>query len=127
MDELKRRLKEGAQVCQACLQPGDRRAIRRGSVLVAAPPIKDGKIVRGGSTQPLSLNEKPTDLGTSAKDAVSNPDLSHALPGDTLGVGKGEHPVDPAKYTGPDGRRRDLLAGHGRRDRLARRSHPERA
>ena len=72
--------------------------------------------MRGGSTQPLSLNEKPTDLGTSAKDAVSNPgstvcsplptptvsnpDLSHALPGDTVGVGKGEHPVDPAKYTG---------------------------
>ena len=101
MDELKRRLKEGAQVCEACLQPGDAKGDPKGVVLVAAPPIKDGKIVRGGSTQPLSLNEKPTDLGTSARDALSNPDLSHALPGDTVGVGKGEHTVDPAKYTGP--------------------------
>ena len=55
----------------------------------------------GGGPAPLTLDEKPTDLATTKNDAVSNPDLEHALPGDVVAVGKGEHTVDPTKYAGP--------------------------
>ena len=101
VDELKRRLKDGAQVCQACLHPGDPIGDPKDPVLLAGQAMHDGQIEPGGTTQPLTLREKPTDLGSSATEAVSNPDLSHALPGETLGVGKGEHTVDPTKYAGP--------------------------
>ena len=102
-EELKRRLKDGAQICQACLRPGEPVGDPKDLMLLATPPRKDGKFAPGGGSQNLTLNEKPTDLGSSATEAVSNPDLSHALPGDMMGVGKGEHTVDPAKYTGPAG------------------------
>ncbi len=103
--ELKRRLKEGTKVCQACLHPGEMEGKLAGLMVVkgAAVGQPGRKDERGGgvSSAPLTLNEKPTQLGTTATEAVSNADLEHASPGELLGVGKGDHPVDPAKYTGP--------------------------
>ena len=90
----------GRRSARRVCTPGEPVGDPKDLVLVATPAAKDGQIARNGGTQPLTLHEKPTDLGSSATEAVSNPDLSHALPGDMVGVGKGEHTVDPTKYTG---------------------------
>ena len=104
LDELKRRLKDGAQICKVCLADGEfGKELKDAALLVAdaASPKNPSPGPGGGGPALLTLNEKPVDLATTAKDAVSNPDLDHALPGDVIAVGKGEHTVDPSKYTGP--------------------------
>ena len=63
---------------------------------------KDAKFARDHEASALlTFNEKPAELASTSKEAVSNSDLEHALPGDLMGVGKGEHNVDPSKYAGP--------------------------
>ena len=100
LEELKRCLKAGDKVCQACLHPGEMEGKRGGAVVVVDKSIPGGK-GGGTSSAPLDLNARPSDLDTSRTAAMSNPNLDHAAPGDLLGVGKGEHSVDPAKYAGP--------------------------
>ena len=101
IEEMKRRLKAGTQVCKACLQPGGWDG-KENVVAARAPVPKDAKFARDHeSSAPLTYNEKPADLASTGKEAVSNGDLEHALPGDLLGVGKGEHNVNPSKYAGP--------------------------
>ena len=100
LEALKQRLKSGDGVCKACLHPGDKPG---GQFAVAAFSVPGKPRVPGpggGGTAPLYLNEKPTDLHGSATDAVSNGNLEHALPGDLMGVGQGEHSVDQTRYTG---------------------------
>jgi len=90
---LKERLKEGKGACAECIGLGDSDEDANALVAVLA---RQGGIQRGPGTLPLGLNEKPTELNTSTTEAVSNDDLSRALPGDVLGVGAGEHKVDKA-------------------------------
>lgn len=97
--ELKRRLAAGDKVCAACLHPGmsNGLAVASSKVQPFGRPSRDPN----ESSAPLTLNQKPTELGTTKAEPVSNDNLEHALPGDLMGVGKGEHRVDPAAYAGP--------------------------
>lgn len=98
MAKLKERLKAGDKACQNCLHPGEMEGRAKFLVQVTQRPGGTGG---GESTAPLTLNEKPADVGSAKVAPVSSNDLEHALPGDVMGVGKGEHPVDPGKYAGP--------------------------
>lgn len=97
VEKLKERLKSGDKACQACLHPGDMEGRAKGLVQVTQRPGGTGG---GESSAPLTLNEKPAGVGSAKVEPVSSNDLDHALPGDLMGVGKGEHPVDPAKFAG---------------------------
>lgn len=93
---LKECLAKGTKVCKMCLgtgKEGDKIVL----VDVSAPGGKGG----GEASAPVPLNEKATDLGTQTTETVSNPDLSHALPGDVVGINKGEHTVDQSQFAGP--------------------------
>lgn len=97
---LKDRLKAGDKACQLCLHPGEMESrIKNGEV--AAVSARPGGVGGGESSAPLTLNERPAELGSARTEAVGGNDLDHALPGDLMGVGQGEHEVDPAKYPGP--------------------------
>jgi signal transduction histidine kinase len=106
---LKRRLKEGAKVCKACLKPGD--GEEDPDALIAI--LQTGGISRGPGTVPLASSEKPTELNSETTEAVSNDDLSRALPGDVLGVGKGEHEIDRNAFSGPVAAGRIKSSGEG--------------
>lgn len=97
--ELQKSLKKGITGCQACLGQGD----KEHAALVALITQQTGSGGRGGGggPAPLGLKPTPTKLGTKKNESVTNDDLSHAAAGDLLGVSKGEHQIDPAKYTGP--------------------------
>lgn len=97
MAALRKRLAQGTKVCKACLgdKPGDREAMILASLMV--PGGKGG----GKQSAPLHLDDKPADLGSKTTESVSNPDLSRALPGDVVGVSKGEHTVDRNAATSP--------------------------
>lgn len=97
IEKLKERLKAGDKACQACLHPGEMAGRATSLVKVNRP----GGVGGGKDSVPLTLNEQPVDVGSARVEPVSSNDLDHALPGDVMGVGKGEHPVDPAKYAGP--------------------------
>ena len=102
--DLKRRLQEGTQVCNACLHSGEGKPGDK-IVLIAAAAVTQrgspGGKGGGESSAPLELQEKPTDLKTTTTAPISNPDLTNALPGDLTGIQKGEHTVDQSKYAGP--------------------------
>ena len=98
--DLKRRLKEGTGVCQACLHPGDVDKDADAAILVAAATRRGGP-GGGKSSAPLELRDKPTDLKTTTTAPISNPDLANALPGDLMGVAKGEHQVNQNQFAGP--------------------------
>lgn len=98
LEQLKERLKSGDKACQNCLHPGEMEGRTKRLVQVTQRPGGTGG---GDGSAPLTLNEKPADLGSAKLAPVSSNDLDHALPGDVMGVGQGEHPVDPAAYAGP--------------------------
>ncbi len=99
LEELKRCLKAGDKVCTASLHPGS--PGKTDGTLAAVDRSAPGGKGGGTASPPLNLDEKPTDLNTKTLADVSNPNLDHAMPGDLLGVNKGDHPVDPTKYAGP--------------------------
>ncbi|HWB59463.1 MAG TPA: hypothetical protein VG733_08225 [Chthoniobacteraceae bacterium] len=55
----------------------------------------------GGPPAPLGLKPDETNLNTNNATKLTSDDLSHSAVGDPLGVSKGQHQVDPSKYTGP--------------------------
>ena len=100
LEKLKDRLKAGDKACQNCLHPGEMEArLKNGEV--ASVTMRPGGAGGGERSAPLTLNQKPMDLGSAAVAPVASNDLEHAMPGDLMGVGKGEHPVDQTKYAGP--------------------------
>ena len=110
LDALKSRMKAGEKAAADCLHPGEMKS-RQQQVASSArsgqpgdglgKPGGPGGPGGGKSSAPLNLHDKPEDLGTTTTAPVVSNDLEHALPGDVMGVGKGEHQVDPSKYTGP--------------------------
>ena len=107
LEQLKERLKNGVKITEAMLKPGKPGdGPGKEMALVAAGTSAD-RTGRGGpgggkSSAPLELRDRPTDLHSTAVKADANaPSLDHALPGDIIGVGKGEHTVDPHAYAGP--------------------------
>jgi hypothetical protein len=100
MDQLKQSLQKGITGCQACLTPGDDQQ----AALIALMEQNQGQGASGhpGGGGPAELGLKPdqTNLNTKTNQQISNDDLSHAAAGDLVGVSKGQHQVDPAKYTG---------------------------
>ncbi len=99
LEELKRSLKAGDKVCAACLHPSS--VSKPDGTVVAVDRSVPGGKGGGNASPPLNLDEPSTDLATKTLASVSNPNLDHALPGDLVGVSKGDHPVNPAKYAGP--------------------------
>ncbi len=106
---LKQRLKDGVKLTEAMLRPakpGEQPGKDALALIAAAgsgeehgPPGGPGG---GTSSAPLNLRDKPTQLGSTATEPVPNSSsLDRALPGDLVGLGKGEHTVDPAAYQGP--------------------------
>ncbi len=102
LEEMKQRLQAGTQACQQCLRPGDMKGKGEPVTITQGKVPKDARFPRDNETSaPLAFNQKPTELGTKDMTEVSNDSLEHAMPGDLMRVGKGEHHVDPAKYAGP--------------------------
>ena len=106
LEKLKERLKNGVKITEAMLRPakpgekaGDPLALFAVSSSEHGQPGGTGG---GTSSSPINYREKPTQLNSTATEPVtSSSSLDHALPGDIVGVGKGEHTVDPNAYTGP--------------------------
>ena len=94
---LKQKLKDGVGTCKECLQPGGKEG---DGIAVLLAETGTGGISRGPGSVPLGRSEKPTQLNTETTAGVSNEDTSRSLPGDVLGVGKGEHEVDRTAFTG---------------------------
>ena len=55
-----------------------------------------GGITRGPGEAPISLGE-PQHLGTQNFEAVQNPDLSRAAPGDLISLSQSKHDIDKSK------------------------------
>ena len=107
LEQLKERLKNGVKITEAMLKPG-KPGDKPGEAmaLVAEGETRDrnspGGPGGGKSSASLDLHDHPTDLHTTTVEADANAaNLDHALPGDIVGVGKGEHTVDPNAYAGP--------------------------
>ncbi len=107
LETLRQRLKNGVKITEAMLRPAKPGETpgEDALALIAAAASERGKPGGPGggkSSSPLEFRDKPTQLGSTATESVPNSsDLDHALPGDLVGVGKGEHTVDPNAYTGP--------------------------
>ncbi len=109
LEALKERLKNGVKLTQAMLKPGKPGDKPGKDLLLAASncsspsqPGQPGGPGGGESSAPITLRDKPTDLHSTATEPDANAsNLDHALPGDIVGVGKGEHTVDPNAYAGP--------------------------
>ena len=54
----------------------------------------NGGVTRGPGAAPLVLGDEESKLGTKNQEAVENPDLSRATPGDLIGLGEQKHDVD---------------------------------
>ena len=107
LEQLKEKLKNGVKITEAMLKPG-KPGDKSGEAmaLVAAGETRNhnspGGPGGGKSSAPLDLHDHPTDLHTTTVEADANAaNLDHALPGDIVGVGNGEHTVDPNAYAGP--------------------------
>ncbi len=108
LETLRQRLKNGVKITEAMLRPakpGENPGEDALALIAAAAPGEHGKpggTGGGKSGSPLEFRDKPTELHSTATEPVANSsNLDHALPGDLVGVGKGEHTVDPNAYTGP--------------------------
>ncbi len=101
LKQLKERLKSGAGVCKACLGPGE----GGGEKLVDGNLLTPGTgdVTRGPGTGPVGRTARPTDLGSSAMEPISNPDLTRALPAETLALATGEHQDVPVTNGPIDG------------------------
>jgi hypothetical protein len=77
--KLEERLSEGMKTCERCVGP----SIEEGKEPCGK---RSGGLGGGGETAPLGLKEEKTDLKTKTTEAVSNTDLSHALPAEVLEV-----------------------------------------
>ncbi len=95
--ELQKRLNEGAQICEACLGPGEGGGEKLVDGLLLSPG--SGGTARGPGTQPVGRKAQPTRLGGGVPQPISNDDLSRALPAETLGLTTGEHD-DPTPTSG---------------------------
>ena len=108
LETLKQRLKNGVKITEAMLRPakpGEKPGDEAAALIAAVAGSEHGKPggTGGGSgSAPLDFRDKGTQLGSTRTEAAPNASsLDHALPGDLVGVGKGEHTVDPSQYTGP--------------------------
>ncbi len=102
MDALRKQLKKGAKAARkAGMGKGGLPGLEEGD-LIAYLLSQNGKgpgrggISRGPGEAPISLGD-PQHLGTKNFEAVQNPDLSRAAPGDLVGVGQSEHDIDKSK------------------------------
>jgi hypothetical protein len=99
LKHLLEQMKDGAKICKLCLNPqADGEGIESG---LAMGQDGNGGVNRGPGSPPLTLKENPSDLGTTRTEKIAADELSHAAPGEALGVSKGKHEIDPKKYTGP--------------------------
>jgi hypothetical protein len=81
-------------------QSGGTCAATNGAATFAAQPGAGG-VNRGPGTAPLTFTESPSQVGSTAKERVSNPNLENAPPTELLALTKGEHKVDESEYRGP--------------------------
>ena len=109
LEQLRKRLKDGVKITEATLRPG-KPGDKDGDLALVGVPTEGpsaengepGGTGGGTSSAPLDLKDKPTQLHSAATEPDANASsLDHALPGDLIGVGQGEHTVDPSKYQGP--------------------------
>lgn len=108
LDKLRDSLKKGIAGCKACLNPGeadDPDAELIGLAEGSGTDKTDASLaaggIWGGGPAPLGTKPDETNLKTNTNTQIASDDLSHAASGDTLGVSKGQHQVDPSKYSGP--------------------------
>ena len=103
MDQLRKQLKKGAQACKKAGsgKGGGLPGLGEGD-MISYLMKKNGKgpgrggITRGPGEAPITLGD-PNNLGTNNLEAVHNPDLSRAAPGDVIGIGQTEHEIDKNK------------------------------
>lgn len=95
---LQQRLESGIGACQASLGPGE----GGGEKLVDGNLLTPGTgdVTRGPGTGPVGRTAHPTDLGGGVPQPISNPDLTRALPAETLALATGEHD-EPSIATSP--------------------------
>ena len=115
MAQLQQNLQKGISGCKVCLNPGfgnDPNAQLIGMIQNQQNQMNQqgqqqgqqtgaGGPGGGGGPAPLGLKPDETNLNTNNATKLTSDDLSHAAAGDSLGVSKGQHEVDPSKYTGP--------------------------
>lgn len=121
LEKLQDSLKKGITGCKACLSPGEADAPDAELIGLMEGAGKDGKTngslaaggIWGGGPAPLGMKPDETNLKTNNNTQIASDDLSHAASGDTLGVSKGQHQVDPSKYSGPASAGTILSTGAG--------------
>jgi hypothetical protein len=59
-----------------------------------------GGVSRGPGTAPLSFTQNPSEVGSTAQEQLSNPDMRHASPGEITGLTQGQHEVDRNAWQG---------------------------
>ncbi len=107
--KLKEQLKSGTTACKSCLGEGsgvgeglawgdleeaELLALINGGTAPGGTLPGRGGVNRGPGTAPITLSPNEADLGTNNLEAVSNDDLSRALPADLIGTSVGEHDLD---------------------------------
>lgn len=112
--DLQARLKEGVALCSGEDGQGEGEGEGEGTasqLLAALLAGQGGTGTEGSAPTPLQLSDTPTDLATRGMEAISNEDLSHALPGDLLGVGLAEHTDTPLPESPQSGGSLPAIAG----------------
>ena len=128
LKELREAMKKNAGACKACQNPGEgpgflgdgkgsddeemqalmKLLTAQGKCIGGANPGKGG-VNRGPGAAPLFLSDTESKLGTNKQEAVTNEELSRAVPADLIGLGQQEHELD----TSPVGARAGGAADTG--------------
>lgn len=102
LDQLRQQLKKGAQACKKAGFGKEGGLPSLEGDMIAYLMKKNGMgvgrggITRGPGEAPIALGD-PNNLGTNNLEAIQNPDLSRAAPGDVIGVGETQHDIDKSK------------------------------
>jgi len=102
LDQLRQQLKKGAQACKKAGFGKEGGLPSLEGDMIAYLMKKNsmgagrGGISRGPGEAPIALGD-PNNLRTNNLEAVQNPDLSRAAPGDVVGIGETQHNIDKSK------------------------------
>jgi len=110
MQQMRENLKKSASACKSCsglsevvdeaLKEGLRQAKESGSGQKEGEGEGEGEgagqggVQRGRGDAPLSMKEQESKVAGGKAEAISNPDMNRATPGDAMGVSSGKHQSD---------------------------------
>lgn len=114
MEQLKKRMAEGAQTARQCLGQGSEAAealakrIANAKQWQRSQPGEEGEdapgkngVGRGRADAPFALLQEPSESTSQRVEKLGNADDSRATLGETKGLEARRHEVDPDRYRGP--------------------------